>query len=509
MIDMNTRKFVSTVTAASLLALSLSGCSLLGGKDKEAVEEVTTQYINYIRDAKYSKSSKLVVDGEDFFVENELPEQQAELVGAVLAASEFEFEDIEVKKDSATASVVFTMPDLDSIADEGYSFDEFIDAIEDIDDTVEEEFRFELSKDGEDWLIEGDSTADFYDFLMNIGEGIEFSGLSEQTALEMVDTLYTLLGEGDIPGVIALCNDTDDIFEEYEDIIEGMPDEEWLGRLFSSYFSNIEYESEVTAVEENQITVAVTGTAPDAEASVTAAVNNPDIMVPIMADYIETYVNGNPDQDAVVNAVLNLAADVIGDGDPIPYNATIYVSVDEEGNYSITGDDILFDFDFPDIMDGGDLIEPALQLLLEQGRITQDQLVEFMGGEALYDTDVPQFGVSMDYGNTGDDFYSFHFTDGNGDWFTDDVYPSNRGAIDFYVITWDYYEVGTLAYCEVFYDGEVIDSITASNSSSGTDTFEFTYEPSRLEDGDYIFRIYDITGNGVLVDAYCTVEEVN
>ena len=121
----------------------------------------------------------------------------------------------------------------------------------------------------------------------------------------------------------------------------------------------------------------------------------------------------------------------------------------------------------------------------------------------------PVFGQSMSYGNEGDDFYAFHFVDGNGSWYTDPFYPSNRGAVDFYVMTWAYYDVGTEITADVYCDGELVGSVTGANSRNGTDTFTFSYEPSRLEDGDYVFRIYDVEGNGVLCDAYCTVRTEN
>ena len=73
---MNTKKFVSMVTAASLFTLSLSGCSLLGGKDKAAIEETATSYIGYIMSGKLNKSAALVVDEEDYFQENAFPVQQ-------------------------------------------------------------------------------------------------------------------------------------------------------------------------------------------------------------------------------------------------------------------------------------------------------------------------------------------------------------------------------------------------------------------------------------------------
>ena len=629
---MNTKKFVSAVTAASVLALSFTGCSLLGGKDKAAIEEVATSYIDYIKDGKLNKSADLVVDEEDYFQENAFPVQQEDLLSAVLASTEFTVENIEVKKDSGSADIVFTMPDLDSIADEGYSFEEFLDAVGDIDDTVEETVEFEFSKDGEDWLIEGDSTEDLYNFFLSIGEGIEFSGLSESAALEAVDTFMAYLAQGDVNGVLSMSPEGADIFDSLDDFTEALgSDNTVISNLFSSYFSQVDYESSISSVSEDAIVVSLTGTAPDAEPAITAAVQDHNVIVPIYADYIESLVSGNYDTVALTGEILDAVSTAVAQTTlTTAYNASVTVTADDDGNlYCDPTEDgsFFYDFEFPEVADSSELMVEALDLLLEQGRISQSDYNSFMTslggtpaagdydvtevpvieGDDLYSYDytvaddmiyvnvrtwayyntgdtfgydveingedafsghyempddyddmiyitipvddpagpsgsyvvtvydegstssvliklelvvitegapvpsgsAPVFGESMSYGNEGDDFYTFHFTDGNGEYFTDSEYPSNRGAVDFFVMTWAYYDVGTGVDCDVYCDGEYVDTITAFNRAGATDTFEFSYEPSRLEDGDYVFRIHDVEGNGILCDAYCTVVTEN
>ena len=629
---MNTKKFVSAVTAASVLALSFTGCSLLGGKDKAAIEEVATSYIDYIKDGKLNKSADLVVDEEDYFQENAFPVQQEDLLSAVLASTEFTVENIEVKKDSGSADIVFTMPDLDSIADEGYSFEEFLDAVGDIDDTVEETVEFEFSKDGEDWLIEGDSTEDLYNFFLGIGEGIEFSGLSESAALEAVDTFMAYLAQGDVNGVLSMSPEGADIFDSLDDFTEALgSDNTVMSNLFSSYFSQVDYESSISSVSEDAIVVSLTGTAPDAEPAITAAVQDHNVIVPIYADYIESLVSGNYDTAALTGEILDAVSTAVAQTTlTTAYNASVTVTADDDGNlYCDPTEDgsFFYDFEFPEVADSSELMVEALDLLLEQGRISQSDYNSYMTslggtpaagdydvtevpvieGDDLYSYDytvaddmiyvnvrtwayyntgdtfgydveingedafsghyempddyddmiyitipvddpagpsgsyvvtvydegstssvliklelvvitegapvpagsAPVFGESMSYGNEGDDFYTFRFTDGNGEYFTDSEYPSNRGAVDFFVMTWAYYDVGTGVDCDVYCDGEYVDTITAFNRAGATDTFEFSYEPSRLEDGDYVFRIHDVEGNGILCDAYCTVVTAN
>ena len=629
---MNTKKFVSAVTAASVLALSFTGCSLLGGKDKAAIEEVATSYIDYIKDGKLNKSADLVVDEEDYFQENAFPVQQEDLLSAVLASTEFTVENIEVKKDSGSADIVFTMPDLDSIADEGYSFEEFLDAVGDIDDTVEETVEFEFSNDGEDWLIEGDSTEDLYNFFLGIGEGIEFSGLSESAALEAVDTFMAYLAQGDVNGVLSMSPEGADIFDSLDEFTEALgSDNTVISNLFSSYFSQVDYESSISSVSEDAIVVSLTGTAPDAEPAITAAVQDHNVIVPIYADYIESLVSGNYDTVALTGEILDAVSTAVAQTTlTTAYNASVTVTADDDGNlYCDPTEDgsFFYDFEFPEVADSSELMVEALDLLLEQGRISQSDYNSFMTslggtpaagdydvtevpvieGDDLYSYDytvaddmiyvnvrtwayyntgdtfgydveingedafsghyempddyddmiyitipvddpagpsgsyvvtvydegstssvliklelvvitegapvpagsAPVFGESMSYGNEGDDFYTFHFTDGNGEYFTDSEYPSNRGAVDFFVMTWAYYDVGTGVDCDVYCDGEYVDTITGFNSQNATDTFTFSYEPNRLIDGDYVFRLHDVEDNGIICDAYCTVRTSN
>ncbi len=68
---MRMKKTVCLVTASALLLGSLSGCSLLGGKDKKAAGEAVTSYVEAISKSKFNNSKKFVVDEEDYFLEHE------------------------------------------------------------------------------------------------------------------------------------------------------------------------------------------------------------------------------------------------------------------------------------------------------------------------------------------------------------------------------------------------------------------------------------------------------
>ena len=488
---MEIKKKVSLVTASALLLGSLSGCSLLGGKDKAAVGEAVTGYIEAIQKGKLNNSKKFVVDEEDYFQENELDGTTAGILDAVWSVSEFEIGDVEIKNDSATVEVEFTLPDLESIADEGYSYDEFIDAIADIDDTVEETFEFELSKDGDDWLIEGDSTEDFYNFLTGLTEDLEFSGLSESAALEAVDTFIGYLASGSVYNAVSMSNSFEEVMNGYaasfgEDQIDGT-----VGAIMAVYFSNLDYELEVTETTEDSMTVTVTGTAPDAETAVNEIVNDPEALAPVVADYIEAVLNGTLDEDVLMGELFDVVASAIFDAPLIPYSSYAVVTVDDEGNYLVDPDsEFMATFEFPGFMDSSEVIPIAMDLLLEQGRITQEQYDELMGDTPVSgDYDVTDLVV-----NEGDDFYNYNV------FVTDDM-------VSVHVQTWDYYDAGDRFGYQVIVNGS---SVVSGEYVIPTDNCDMIYIDIPAEYsgpyGNYVITVFD---EGVTTSTeLCTIEVI-
>lgn len=619
---MTSRKALSLITAAAVLAGSVIGCSLLGGKDKTAAGEAVTNYIEAISKAKYGTSKKYVIDEEDYFLEHEFDGATSGILEALWSATEYELGDIEVNKDSATVEVEFTMPDLESIADEGYSYNEFVDAIADIDDMTEETFEFELSKEDDEWLIEPDSTHDFFTFFIDLTADLDFAGLSEEAAMEAVSTFISYMAEGDLASAEAMNANAVGYDPVYDD---GDAYDELMGNLMAAYFSNLDYELEVTEVTDDSITVAVTGMAPDAYSAVNAAANDPDIMAPITADYIEATVYGICSNDNLEADVFAIVADAIDTADLIPYSSFAVVTADEDGNLFVRPDSSFVQtFDFPEYMNEA-IVPAALDLLYEQGRITAEQYDElsatFYGsvsgsgyayssvvvveGDDYYDHNViidDQFvrvqvqtwmyynegdtfsyfyvtdddtiisgdyvmhdnnsdiieivipvgdsgpygdyavtvydegsnvssvlvtleiavhdegapadtfgtGESMTFTEASDDVYVFHFIDESGDWIEEGTLSSDSDAIYFFTRTWGYYEDGDSMDCDVYLDGEYVDTLTyVLNGGDGLqDTFEFEYAPaSGLESGDYTFVMHDVNAESVFVVAYATVED--
>ena len=509
---MNIKRITGLVLASSMLVLSVGGCGILGGKDKAAVRETVGNYIAAVRDGKLKSSKKLVEDGEDFFQDAVLSSDQQALITAVLDASDTEVDDVEVNRDEASANVLFTMPDLEEITDEGYSPDEFVEAVPDIDETIEEEIEFRLVRDGDDWLIDPDSTEDFYDLLMSVVGDISFSTLNPASAVETVDRFIGYLADGDVDSALNMSaggsfnmNDLDGL-----EIISSFSD------ILSAYYSRLDYTAQVTDTSETGITVEVTGTAPDAQDAIIAAFSDESVIVPLCADMLEYMFGGDINPITLYGMVFEPFADVISNAQTVPFSSTAEVSLNDAGELVIDPAADFFQVNMNDV-DLGSIEyfqQQALDLLLEQGRITQSDYDEYLGisgTESSPEADVEiGAGESMTWDPVSSDFYLFYFTDANGEMVRDaDHLSSNSGSLNFTAVTFDYYEDGATMDCDVYLDGVLLDRITAVSRADYNDTFEFVYEPGYIADGNYAFELYDVESDTVFCVAYAAVVTEN
>jgi len=374
---MHSRKTLSIITSSAILLGTLSGCSLFDYLEKSNVTSSLLKYLTAVQEADYNESSELVVDGEDAFLLNEMSDTEAELITAIQDASEYEIGEIDVNGSSATAQVIFTLPDIESIANEGYSYDEFIAAIADIEDTVDETIEFELVKEDDKWLIEGDSTEDYYEFLIEFISDLEFTRLTEENALETVDTFITLLSEGDITGANNLLTPNDNIFVSYIAMANLMPG---LSDVLTAYSNRLTYTSEVTEITDDYIIVEVTGTAPDIQSAINTVLDNEEIMVPLYADYIEGTLDGQDENllfFSMAGTLMTSVNGVLDTAQMSPVSFIFKVTENEDGELRLDltgGPEINIDMD--DLSSRTEYIIPAITQLLSDGRISFDQVLE-------------------------------------------------------------------------------------------------------------------------------------
>ncbi len=436
---MTSRKALSIITSAAIFAGSVSGCSFLGGKDKAAAGDTVESYINAISKSKFNNSKKYVVDEEDYFLENEFDDETSGILSAVWSVTEYELGEVEINKNSATVEVEFTFPDLDSIADEGYSYDEFVDAIADIDDETEETFEFELSKDGDEWLIEPDSTEDFFNFLADLTKDLEFSGVTEDSAIEAVETLLAYLADGDCSSAIAMCNNLSFSFDTTGEYSSYSNYSTWESNIVSAYFSRLDYELEVTDMYEDSAVVLITGTAPDAVNAVNEAANDPDLLAPVAADYIEAVLNQTVDFNVLSGSLIDIVVDAINGAGTTSYSHNVVVSASEDGRLVLTPDPgLMQNLVIPDFINGEEVVPAAVQLLYDQGRISAEQYAQLIGesGTSGYD-------VTTVVGYAGEDLYDYN------------VFV-NEDVVSVHFQTWGYYDEGDTFEYEVTIDGSEV-----------------------------------------------------
>ncbi len=373
------KRVLSVITASAILAGTLSSCSMFDYLEKSNITSSLLKYLTAVQAADYNESAEIVVDEEDAFILNEMDDSEAGLIAAILAASEFEIGDIEIDGESASAEVTLTLPDIESIADEGYSYDEFLGAVAELNDTVDETLEFELVKEDEEWLVEPDSTSDYYDLLMSMIEDLNFTNLTEENALALVSTFMTDIEEGNAGDAASLLGNTDSGLASYVGLagtIGGFND------VITGYFSRLDYELEVTEVTDDYIAVTASGTGPDMQAVVDAVLEDEEVMVPIAADYIEATVNGSSlNYLTILSSLTGTISDKISQAGTGPVEVVFHVTEDESGTLVLDPvSNVGFDFEIPDLTSRTDLIIPAVALLYDEGRITLQQLAELTAG---------------------------------------------------------------------------------------------------------------------------------
>ncbi len=382
---MHTKKIISVITASAMIMGTLASCSVLSGLEKPHAHEALTDYMEALHDADYEYASRIVEDGQDAFFTAQMNDTEAELIAAILGASEYDIGEIDMGDGTASAEVTITLPDIESIADEGYSYEEFLAALADLEATEAETFEYELNKVDEAWLIEADSTEDYYNHLMDLIADLNFSALTEENALELVNTFMTDLSAGNIDAAAAMLSDPDSQLASYAQLAGTMGG---FGDVLSGYFSRVDYVAEATEITDDYIIVTATGTGPDMQTILNNVLDNEDVMVPIYADYIEAMLNGDTlSYMSIASELFGALAQETAQAEVGPMETVFKVTADENGNLLLEPVSGLgLDLEIPDLTERTEYIIPAVTRLLSEGRITLDQLsnIEQITGTDLF-----------------------------------------------------------------------------------------------------------------------------
>ena len=375
---MNTRNILCVLTASTLISGMLGSCSLTEARDRTSIDDVLTEYLEAVQQADYDTSKLFVKDGEDYFVDNAMSDDDAILIAAIWDNTEFDASDISIEEDSATATVTFYFPDIESIAEEGYSFDEFVEAIPGIEDTTEQDLEFELTKEDDNWIIEHDSTEELYNLLLSLIEDLEFGRLTEENAIAAVETFMTSIAAGDLQSASSMLSTTDNTYFTYAQAASSATGAlgDGINNVFAGYFSRADYETSATEVTEEYIMVTVSGTAPDLQATIDSVLDNPDVMVPIYADYVEGYISNNSVyMFSIAGSLFDALSQEITQSPIVPLEIVFKVTEGEDGNLylePVSGPDL--DVDINSLTSRTDYIAAAIMQLVSEGRISLDQI---------------------------------------------------------------------------------------------------------------------------------------
>ena len=381
---------ISSAAMALVIAsmpMSVAGCSSM--KDRQAAKDITTEYLDAVIAGKFDKAAKCVEDGEDAVSALEIDTLTAQIIDAVMKNASYEIGDVNMMshKEEYNLTFEFSYVEPEDVFDEEMDVDEFLDALADADDFSEETFTFEFVEDDDEWLITSDSTEDLAEFILALSDGIEFKGLNETTAVALVEQYYDDLGSGNISGAMAIYKSEDYTQEEImeELAIVGITDDSTeFADYMEAVMSRSEISTEVTEVEDDQITVVATVESPDVN-QLTEYLYTEDVMVPLYAEVFYQMFYGDPeamDLSAAMGIVYTTMTDHMDEVEGTTTTETIfYVMEDEDGELYLTSDNAAESFTggetFDSAFDASDedmqqYISQAFDLLLEQGRMSQE-----------------------------------------------------------------------------------------------------------------------------------------
>ena len=407
------KKLISIIIATCLLSLAIGGCSKSeeNSKDKEKensedidIEEITEDVTDVLSDFLDSvKTNEITILPDDATI------SQESMINTLLPLTDYEIDSVEATEDSATATVIFTMPDVSEISAACVKYEGYFDLIGTIETTTEKTLEFDLTLVDDDWTIDGSSADAYADMLIGVVDSIEFARLTADEAMDAFDLYMNQLSiESSASYAVESTDPTSPAWSTYLgwcDSIEG--DTFLIYDFLSKYFSRIEYEATVTEATNESVTLQIVGTAPESVESIEYYMNNVILATDIYENLIEwQYAGGTPDR--YYNGIFGMMGLGVYDSELVDYNATVTVTVDDDGNYIFYAGEGFLPAPYTDTPTNNDtMVTCALDNLLERGTITQEQ----------HDT----IGADLYTGNsliteieTGDDYY-VSFTDDDDD----------------------------------------------------------------------------------------------
>lgn len=486
----NFKRIIATTIAASMV-MSLASCSALTDKTADEIEEIATSYMENLVAGKYDKAAKLVDGGENDFAAAELDDDHMAILDAMFAATEFEIDDVEGKKeDSGKAKIIIQVPDLAAAIEDAdsSSVDDIVAAIEDADKS-EEEVTLKFTYDDE-WLIKDDDAVTSV-FISSV-ENAEFGGLSEAAALEYVNARFDAIMSGDLEAMYDFADH--DEYPTFADF-EADANNQQLLDFMLNVFSTLDYSSYVFDSTDEYVDVYVEGTIVDVQQVMENGITD-DVMAAVMA---YSLFSDSPD-GAMGYMVESLNGAVGSVSDRADVTFTYRVTADENGELSaekVDGNNPFEDMEFDSSMFEGremELMALALTYALDNGLCSADEYEQYQayisGGEVV---DVPEGAIDVQQGS---DFYRIYFYSDRDRTQEVEGYTTESNGFHIVFRTMGYYDMTDTYSCSlVNEEGTELFSGSANMNENSCDTGYIDIDAdSGIPAGIYVMTIIGCNG---------------
>lgn len=497
---MKTKKITAVLLAGSMV-LGATGCDALSFLDKSADEitEVADTYMDELSSNKYEKAAKSVKDEEDGFAALELDEDHQAVLDALVATTEYEISDAEGKKgESGKCTITITTADMEACLENAASSsaEDVIAAIEDSEDTVDEDITLKFVSDDDEWVIK--DASDIVDYYADQVADLDFSSLTEESAIEYMTEVFES-ADGDVDLAASLWSSTsmDESLDEYIEE-SGLPEN--YTALLSAMYDTISYELTAGEVTEDYIDINASYNMTDATIAMADAIDDEFIAEVYACSVFTSSDNIDAVRQSVQESFIDTAIEIFPSvTDTVEGSATYRVTMNDDGELqyevlSISDMDVAMDdIDLSEIAsDPMEYVEPALDFALENGLCTQEEYDAYMAQLTGETEQGDAAGNTITTITEGDDFYRVEWYSDADETTSCESYSANSAGIYFKIRTWAYYDAGTTMTCTISVGDQQVYTETYTNPEDSNDTAHFAYTPT----GNLQAAVYTVSVTG-------------
>lgn len=338
------------VVLTTTLLMGFTGCDAIAslGFNADDVYDVVAQYLDYVKDTKYSKAAGLVDGGSDAFKKLKLSDYEEDVLDILVATTEYEISEGKGQKGkSATCELLLESASLKDALKK--SEDNEVDSIKKAlkkASTREESFTIELTYEDDEWLIT--DVSDIVEFYTH-----DFSKLEAPEVIENDDdTAPVTSKEFSSNDAIAYFEEQRKGFNEYslKDIYELMiepndssmtyeeftqSEDAMIYQFLVTVMKNTVIDYEVYDISNDEVVLTITAQIPDMNEMPKYFLESPTI-IELMANAIcdSEFEFGTEENNKLIGAMI----DYIKDHPPVKFFYTsTSIKLNADGEYEDDG----------------------------------------------------------------------------------------------------------------------------------------------------------------------------